>query len=134
MPVTLEGITVIVADDNEDGREMLAMALRSYGARVHSVPTAIEALRLVEDPSAQVHVLISDIGMPGSDGYDLIRRIRAVEGSRTRLLPAIAVTAYANPEDERLALDAGYNEHISKPVDPSVVAYRIARLIRSQSR
>ena len=78
-------------------------------------------------------MLVSDIGMPGSDGYDLIRRIRSLP-SPLSSLPAIAVTAYADPEDRIQALSAGYQLHLAKPTNPSIVADSILGLIRAAGR
>jgi CheY-like chemotaxis protein len=74
-------------------------------------------------------VLVSDVGMPGTDGFALVREIRNFQSEKTRKLPAIAVTAYANPEDRVRALVAGYQNHIPKPVDANVLAAAIAKLV-----
>jgi CheY-like chemotaxis protein len=74
-------------------------------------------------------VLVSDVGMPGTDGFALVREIRARPSERIRKLPAIAVTAYANPEDRVRALVAGYQNHVPKPVDANVLAASIAKLV-----
>ena len=79
-------------------------------------------------------MLISDIGMPDTDGYDFIRRVRTADEAVTRLLPAIAVTAYANPEDRIRATVAGYQAHLAKPVDAALVAASIAALVVSPRR
>ena len=128
-PNTLTSIAVLVVDDNDDGREMLVTALRGYGARVTSVGTSEEALALLLAASYVPDVLISDVGMPDTDGYELIRRVRTSPNPRTRQIPAIAVTAYANPEDRIRATVAGYHVHLGKPVDPPVVAASIASLL-----
>src|SRR5262249_17989856 len=124
--------TVLLVDDNDDGREMLVTALREYGARVHAVSSADDALRVLMGAGLVPNVLVSDIGMPGTDGYELIWRIRNSDTSATRNLPAIAVTAYANPDDQLRALAAGYQTHISKPVDPLKVAGSIETLLRQR--
>jgi PAS domain S-box-containing protein len=123
----LKGLRVLVVDDDPDTRSLLAATLEQSGAAsvaaVASASDALDALtRLAPD------VLVSDIGMPSMDGYELIRRIRArsvEEGGRT---PAAALTAYATPDDRRRALDAGYNLHISKPIEPEELAAAVARL------
>ena len=86
---------------------------------------------MLADRQFTPQVLVSDLGMPGMDGYELIRRIRASRDTARRLLPAVAVTAYANPEDRIRALAAGYQLHVPKPVDAAGVATAIAMLIRS---
>ena len=128
-PNTLAGIAVLVIEDNDDGREMLVTALRVYGARVTSVGTADEALELLLGANFVPDVLISDVGMPDTDGYELIRRVRTSPNPRTRQIPAIAVTAYANPEDRIRAMVAGYQTHMAKPLDPAGVASSIAALL-----
>ncbi|HET9468796.1 MAG TPA: ATP-binding protein [Vicinamibacterales bacterium] len=127
-PVTLKGIHVLVVDDNEDGREMLMTALREYGAIVHAAANSAQALALLEEHLAP-DLLISDIGMPETDGYEFMRRVRTSANAATRLLPAIAVTAYANPEDRIRATVAGYQAHFPKPVDAALLAASIASLV-----
>jgi len=132
-PVTLKGIRILIVDDNEDGREMLKIALRDYGAIVDVAPGADEAMDILEGPLTP-DVLISDIGMPDADGYDFIRRVRTARSATTRLLPAIAVTAYADPEDRIRATVAGYQAHLAKPVDAALVAASIASLVHAPRR
>jgi signal transduction histidine kinase/CheY-like chemotaxis protein len=124
VPVMLDGISVLIVDDNDDGREMLAANLAYYGADVRDVASAAEALRIVAEPRLRPDVVVSDLGMPETDGYELVRRIRAIPGASN--LPAIAVTAYANDDDRTRALVAGYHTHLSKPVDGAVLAAAIA--------
>jgi signal transduction histidine kinase/CheY-like chemotaxis protein len=126
--ITLKGTTVLLVDDSTDGREMLEVALRSYGADVVAVESTATAVAMLTHGGLVPDVLVSDIGMPGGDGYELIRRVRALS-SRLRQLPAIAVTAYADAEDRLQALDAGYHLHLPKPVDPAVVASSIKRVV-----
>lgn len=132
-PVTLRGVAILLVDDNDDGRDMLSMALREYGARVTSVGTAGEALELLLESGFTPDVLISDVGMPDTDGYELIRRVRTSTNAKTRQIPAIAVTAYANPEDRIRAVVAGYQAHMPKPVDPPLVAASVARLVAGRN-
>jgi len=132
-PVTLKGIRILIVDDNEDGREMLKIALRDYGAIVDVAPGADEAMDILEGPLTP-DVLISDIGMPDADGYDFIRRVRTARSATTRLLPAIAVTAYADPEDRIRATVAGYQAHLAKPVDAALVAASVASLVHAPRR
>jgi len=127
-PVTLKGIHILIVDDNADGREMLSTALRDYGAKVRVAASSAEALVMLKDKPGP-DVLISDIGMPDSDGYEFIRRVRTSANAAIRLLPAIAVTAYANPEDRIRATVAGYQAHLAKPVDAALVASSIAALV-----
>ncbi len=132
-PVTLKGVHVLVVDDNADGREMLMTALREYGATTRGAASSAEGLAAL-DRDSSIDLVISDIGMPDTDGYDFIRRVRTAGNARTRLLPAIAVTAYANPEDRIRATVAGYQAHLAKPVDAALVAASIAALVVSPRR
>jgi PAS domain S-box-containing protein len=132
-PVTLRGVEILLVDDNDDGRDMLATALREYGARVTSVGTSREALDLLLASGFAPDVLISDVGMPDTDGYELIRRVRTSPNVKTRQMPAIAVTAYANPEDRIRAVVAGYQAHLPKPVDPTLVAASVAGLMAGRA-
>jgi signal transduction histidine kinase len=111
----LAGLRILAVDDEEDTRELLVVVLEQQGATVDAAASCSEALALLERSSPDV--LVSDIGLPGADGYELIRTLRAREGAGTRL-PAIALTAYARREDRRLALEAGFQAHVAKPVDP----------------
>jgi CheY-like chemotaxis protein len=121
----LGGLRLLIVDDEADARELLAAAFTQMGARVQVVASADEALAAIErDPP---HVLISDIGMPGKDGYALAQRLRASE--RGRRLPAVALTAYATSEDIKRALAAGYDLHVAKPVDALTMARTLAELV-----
>jgi CheY-like chemotaxis protein len=98
---------------------------------VRAVDSAAAALRIldVDGDSFAPDVLVSDVGMPGTDGFALVRHIRNHPSERNRKLPAIAVTAYANPEDRVRALVAGYQNHVPKPVDANQLAAAIAQLV-----
>jgi PAS domain S-box-containing protein len=128
MPL-LAGARVVVVDDEHDTRELLVRILESRGAVVRGASSAPEALDLVFAGAADL--LVSDIGMPGMDGYQLMRRLRERERERqARPLPAIAVTAYARDEDRQRSLVAGYQMHIAKPVDPRELLVAISNLLR----
>lgn len=129
-PVTLKGISVLVVDDNHDGREMLEAALRQHGASVKTVASSSEALALLSSQRFKPMVLVSDLGMPDMDGYELLRSIRALPSDGLSDLPAIAVTAYANPEDRVRAAVAGYQLHLAKPIDPARVVASIASVVK----
>ncbi|HVR71208.1 MAG TPA: ATP-binding protein [Vicinamibacteria bacterium] len=122
---SLEGVRVLVVDDESDARDALALVLERCGARVTAVASAAEALGAWR--REPYDVLLSDIAMPGEDGYSLIRKI-ATAGSDARPLPAVAVTAYATSEDRQRALEAGYRDHLTKPVDPGALVATVARL------
>jgi signal transduction histidine kinase/CheY-like chemotaxis protein len=127
-PVTLEGISVLIVDDNDEARELLGIALEGYGATITTVSSARQALERIQRNLDGPDVLISDVAMPGSDGYDLIRQVRALPPPLSAL-PAIAVTAYANPDDRIRALVAGFQHHVPKPVDAAVLAATVAGLV-----
>jgi signal transduction histidine kinase/CheY-like chemotaxis protein len=130
--VSLKGVTVLLVDDSNDGREMLEAALRGYGADVLAVESADIAISMLTH-GVVPDVVVSDIGMPGSDGYELVRQLRTLS-SRLRRVPAIAVTAYADAADRNRALEAGYQLHVAKPVDPTFVALSINSLVAPRRR
>jgi signal transduction histidine kinase/ActR/RegA family two-component response regulator len=122
----LDGLRLLIVDDEEDARTMLTEVLRHYGASVQAAASAREALERFG--VAQPDVLVSDIGMPETDGYSLIRQIRSRPPQQGGGTPAVALTAYAQAEDEQRALAAGYQVHVPKPVEPSRLAAVVARL------
>lgn len=123
---SLAGVRVLVVDDELDARELLTTALGEYGAEVIAVATAGEAIDVIKQ--LQPNVLVSDIGMPEEDGYALIRRVRVLDPKRGGQIPAVALTAYARAEDRTEALLAGFQQHVSKPVDPAELAVVVANL------
>jgi signal transduction histidine kinase len=124
-PVLLNGVHVLVVEDEVDTRDLLAMALEQCGARVTAVASAAEALEAL---GMLPDVLVSDIGLPAEDGYSLLRKVRLREPSRGGNVPAAALTAYARAEDRVRALEAGFQTHLSKPIDPSELIATVARL------
>jgi signal transduction histidine kinase len=124
---TLSGVRILVVDDEEDAREAMVVLLSQAGAAVDSVGSAAEAMEMLRNHPPDV--LLSDIAMPGEDGYALIRQVRSLGADRGGRIPAAALTAYATLEDRRRALLAGYNEHISKPVDPTRLIATVASLV-----
>jgi two-component system CheB/CheR fusion protein len=122
----LTGLRIQLVDDDTLGRGMIATLLRSSGATVTESGTAADALRTIG--GTPTDVLISDIGMPGEDGYSLIREVRRLDAARGRETPAVALTAYASPQDRRLAIAAGFNTHVPKPVEPAEFVEVIAHL------
>jgi CheY-like chemotaxis protein len=112
---TLDGLRVVIVDDDGDARELLGTVLTQRRANVFMAATAADALDLVE--RERPDVLISDIGMPEEDGYMLIGRVRALPPDRGGLTPAVAVTAYSSRLDYKRAIDAGFDAHLSKPID-----------------
>jgi PAS domain S-box-containing protein len=124
----LEGIRVLVIDDELDARELIRHVLEACGAEVRDAGSVQQGMAHLEDWSP--HVIVSDIGMPGEDGYSLIRQVREREASTGEHVPAIALSAYARGEDRLRALIAGYQLHVSKPVDPAEFALVVAGLVR----
>jgi signal transduction histidine kinase/ActR/RegA family two-component response regulator len=125
---TLTGATIIVVDDDPDTRELLRSTLEMAGAAVDAAASADEALALCR--GRRVDAIVSDIGMPGRDGYSLIEEIRAFP---TELQPAVALalSAYASPRDIQRSLDAGFQEHVAKPVDPGVLVHTLRDRLRA---
>jgi PAS domain S-box-containing protein len=111
----LDGLKVLVVDDEPDTRELLKQGLEYCGASVRLAGSAAEALAKLDNELPDI--LISDIGMPGTDGYDLIRQVRNLANEKTRKIAAIALTAYTRVEDRLQALRAGYDMHVPKPVE-----------------
>ena len=126
--LSLEGLRVLVVDDEADARELLTTILTQYGAEVTAVATAGEAIERIQ--KSQLDVLVSDIGMPGEDGYTLIRKIRAIDPNQGGKIPAVALTAYAGVQDQRQTLSAGFQIHLPKPVNPSQLATVLSNLAK----
>ena len=123
----LEGLRVLVAEDHEDARDTVGLVLQQYGANVMLAGSVSEALDVFSH--GKVDVLVSDIGMPHADGYELITRVRALEREAGALpIPALALTAYGSKEDREQALAAGFQAHVVKPVDPEKLGAVIAQL------
>ncbi|MDB5288781.1 MAG: two-component hybrid sensor and regulator [Phycisphaerales bacterium] len=123
---SLEGITVLAVDDEPDARNLIRRVLEDCGAKVIVAATAQEAFELVlrEHPD----MIVSDIGMPGEDGYELIKKVRALRPEHGGRTPAAALTAFARAEDRTRALRAGYQTHVSKPVEPTELTAVVASL------
>ncbi len=120
----LTGMTVLVVDDEQDARDLIEAVLADCHARVVVAASAAEALALVQ--RERPDVLVSDIGMPGMDGYELLRRVRALGVAQGGAVPAIALTAFARSEDRMRALRAGFRVHVAKPVDPAELVATVA--------
>ncbi|MEA2491373.1 MAG: hypothetical protein QOH21_3165 [Acidobacteriota bacterium] len=123
----LAGMHVLVVDDDRASREVIATMLAGFGARVGQAASAEDALQYLARMSPDV--VVSDIGMPGEDGYSMIRRVRT-SAAGTAAVPAVAVTAYADPRDEERALDAGFQAHLAKPVERRALASAVLRVLR----
>ena len=127
----LDGVRILVVEDDPDNREMLVEALALSGAVATPAASAQEALAIAR--SARPDVIVSDISMPGEDGYDLIRSLRALS-PEMRKVPAIALTAHARLEDVSRVLEAGFTMHLGKPVGPTSLCAAIARVLRQRGR
>jgi signal transduction histidine kinase/ActR/RegA family two-component response regulator len=123
----LEGVRLLVVDDDVDTREFLVFLLEQHGAIVASAPSANEAFSLIAQ--SKPDLLLSDLGMPEVDGYALIKKLRAMPANQGGQIPAIALTAYAAETTQKLVLTAGFQLHITKPADPSKLVAAIAALV-----
>jgi CheY-like chemotaxis protein/anti-sigma regulatory factor (Ser/Thr protein kinase) len=123
----LESIRILVVDDDADARALLRDVLQDAGAGVTCAASAKEAAAALEQDAPDI--LISDIGMPGEDGYALIQKVRALSPERGGAVPAVALTAFARPEDRRRALEAGFQRHVVKPVEPAALVALVAEIL-----
>jgi len=121
----LDRCRALVVDDDEDARQLLDVVLSRAGAAVLVAASVDEAMALFK--AEPFDVVLADLGLPGKDGYALVREIRATD-SDVRRTQIIAVTAYARPEDRKRVLAQGFDDHVPKPADPRLVTELIARL------
>jgi CheY-like chemotaxis protein len=128
----LSGIRVLVVEDDIDAREMLEEVLAGQGAEVRGAGNGADAVALVG--SWRPDVLVSDIGLPDMDGYALIRRVRELGADAGGEVPAIALTGYADVEDSRRALAAGYQVHVAKPIDSSLLTRAVVDVAAAVDR
>ncbi|MEH1911334.1 MAG: ATP-binding protein [Nostoc sp.] len=128
----LDGLQILVVDDNADTRELIAFILEQSGAQVTAVSSVGEALEAVV--RLKLDVLVSDIGMPDEDGYSLIRKVRAQEAEQGEKIRAVALTAFARDEERRLALQAGFHVHLSKPIEPDELVTVVANLVKGSKQ
>jgi len=128
---SLAGLRVLIVDDELDARELVTVMLERSGAEMKAAASGGEAMKIIE--AWRPDVLIADIGMPVEDGYGLIKRLRALPKERGGQTPALALTAYARTEDRVRALSAGYQVHLSKPVDRAELTAVVARLAEKVS-
>jgi PAS domain S-box-containing protein len=124
----LSGARLLVVDDDNDGREIVAEVLRECQADVQTADSAHSAFSILQ--TEHFDALLSDISMPGEDGYSLIGRVRALPPEHNGCIPAVAVTAFARAEDRRRALVAGFNNHIPKPIEPRRLVHMLSSMIR----
>ena len=126
-PQSLQGLEILVVDDEPDAREVLRALLEHCGARVLSAASTHEAIALLDTTTP--HIIVSDIGMPGEDGYSLIGRVRARRPDQGGRIPAVALTAYASSRDRARALARGFNHHVTKPVHAGELLTVLASLV-----
>lgn len=124
----LDGARVLIVDDEPDGRDLIGRILEGRGASPTCVGSAQEALAALRQE--QFDILLSDIGMPHVDGYELLRQVRLLDATRDRPIPAIAITAYARAEDRQRSLLAGYHMHLAKPVEARELIAGVASLLQ----
>jgi signal transduction histidine kinase/CheY-like chemotaxis protein len=127
----LEGVRVLIVDDEPDGRELAATVLEHAGAETRVAASAAEAIAVLE--RERIDVLVTDIEMPGEDGYALLRRIRTLDSPAARM-PVAALTAYAGAHDRERVLAAGFQVHVAKPVHPEELTAVVAGLVRAAGR
>lgn len=130
----LRDLKVLVVDDEEDARQLMTTILHDCGCRVIAAASAEEAMTRLRDRDEWPDVLLSDIAMPGLDGYHLIRELRASFGEAGRSIPAAALTAYTRPDDRKRVLDAGFSMHVPKPIDPAELVVAVEALSRLAER
>lgn len=123
----LTGLRILVVDDDDDSCFYITAVLELDGAIVKAVSSAALALEIL--PKFKPDALICDIAMPGEDGYTFIRKVRSLKANQGGRVPAVALTAYADSEDRVCALQAGFQKHIGKPVEPDELVEIIANLV-----
>jgi PAS domain S-box-containing protein len=123
-PIALQGVRVLVVDDEADARDLIRRVLEDCNAEVSTAGSAAEAVPILE--AQRFHVLVSDIGMPAVDGYEFLRQVRLLKPENGGRIPAIALTAFARSEDRTRALMAGYQVHVAKPVEPAELVATVA--------
>jgi CheY-like chemotaxis protein len=127
-PTSLDGVRILLLEDEPDARELLSLVLEQAGGEVQATASASEAFQALG--RFKPHVLISDIGMPEEDGYTFISRVRALDAREGGACPAIALTAYTRTEDRKKALAAGFTVHLEKPLRSAALVSVVANLLR----
>ena len=130
--VALDSLRVLLVEDEPDTLEYLQRLLQDHGGIVFTARSGQEALAIVG--REHLEMLISDIGLPAMDGYDLMRQIRSQNGQSGYSIPAIALTAYARAEDRVRALEAGFDDHIAKPAEPASLLAIVSSLAQAKSK
>ena len=130
--IGLNGIRILALDDDADALNIVRVVLEAAGAEVVTMSSALMALQRLED--IDPHAMVVDVGMPEMDGFEFIRRVRALSSPAVRDIPAAALTAYARSDDRTKSLRAGFEMHLAKPVDPGELVASVATLVRRRSR
>jgi two-component system CheB/CheR fusion protein len=125
---SLEGLCILAVDDEAGSREMMKWMLEDFGAEVVVVASAREAIAALTESPGRYDVLLADIGMPEDDGFSLIRQVRALDALASGQIPAAAITAYVSVQERQMAIDAGFQMHLAKPIDPTKLVLMIANL------
>jgi two-component system CheB/CheR fusion protein len=128
----LEGRRLLVVEDDADSREMLVSLFAQCGAEVSAAASAAEAMEALQ--RAIPEILVCDVGLPGEDGHEFIRKVRALDAESGGRIPALALTAYAGPEDRGKALAAGFDQHVPKPAAPAELVAKVALLVAPRRR
>ncbi|MEH2042289.1 chemotaxis protein CheB [Nostoc sp.] len=126
--LTLEGLCILAVDDQADSRDLIKWMLEDFGAEVVVVTSAREAIASLTESPGKYDVLIADIGMPDEDGFSLIHQVRELEAEAGGQIPAAAITAYVSQQERQMAIDAGFQMHIAKPIDLTQLVLMIANL------
>jgi signal transduction histidine kinase/ActR/RegA family two-component response regulator len=126
-PAALHGLRILAVDDEDDARDLLSLVLEQAGAQVESVGSVAEAIRALEHEWPDV--IVSDLAMPGADGYELIARVRSLESQRGSRVPVVALTAYASDDDRDRVLAAGFRAYLVKPAEPRDLVRTLASLM-----
>ncbi len=126
-PTALTGLHILLIDDDRDSLEMIAASLTGRDAKITAALSADEAIARIKE--SRPDVIVSDIAMPGEDGYELLRRVRALDDDHARLIPAIAISAYAREEDRQRALSSGFQDYLTKPVELAQLIMVVSNLV-----
>lgn len=124
----LAGLKILAVEDDEDSRELLGVVLGQNGANVTTAITVLEALSSISQNLPDI--LVSDVGLPGEDGYSLIRKIRTMQNGQNARIPAIALTGFARPEDQERALASGFDAFVAKPIEPNALVEAIVKIAK----
>jgi two-component system CheB/CheR fusion protein len=124
----LEGVCILMVDDEVDNLDLLKYILEDAGADVVPLTSARDAIAALRAAPERYDVLLADIGMPDEDGVDLIRQVRALDAAAGGQIPAAAITAYVSEQEQQLAIDAGFQKHLAKPINPDQLTRMVTNL------